>query len=1006
MIFRQTTSYFIGFVYLLSLNSAFAQLLTFQHITTNDGLSQNSVVSIAQDSFGFIYYATQDGLNKYDGTNFTIYEEFFSDITRENYSELGKIYIDSKNRIWIVTLDGKLKKYDKEKDSFVAVEGLNKVSCIVESDSHTLYVGSHAFGLTKIKLEADTIHSELVIPNLRINQIVIQNQKIILATRQGVLSYDGHTVTDMWPQIKNKNVSKILINNNEIIIGTHGDGVYYSNDFISLQKMPNLPSRLNVQDLLIDHQNHLWIATYGQGAFLKTDKGVKQFMTIPGNNLSLNYNDILVLFEDKQKNIWFGTDGGGASFIQANAKPIYQISKKQLPSGFPVDVARAISTDSQGNIWVGTSGNGLTVVNKSLDELNHFSTTSPEPYQLVSDRIVSLFHDDNDNFWIGSQGDGLMEFKDGRMEKLRALPCETIWDIEEADESNIWLASRSQGLFKMNKYNQKWKQFNTSNSSILSNNIRVIIKGNSSSEFYIGTEDGHVMLISDESGQFLQLPISVQGGPIKSMRIIEDKLWVGTHQKGILIYDFKTNDVDVVDKSKGLKNNMIYAIMQQDKNSVWVSSNAGISQLSINKILTNSTDVVNQHFTQMNGLISNEFNTGAHHIDEGGVMYFGGIDGVNYFNPNYILKDAKTLDVIILDLITTDQDGQHVIRLFDQEKIELDHTQHNFQIRYVAQDFSKKSNINYKYKLEGIHDEWISNEQNELVNFSNLPVGQYSFLVKASNRDGIWNPVPNEIQINIVPAFWQRTWFKLLIASIIIGSFILFYKYRIDQIKRTSLLKQRALKAESRALKSQMNPHFIFNSLNSIDSFIINNEPEMASDYLTKFSKLIRNILEYSHHETISLDDEFESLKVYLKMEQLRFKNKFNYTIEIDDEIDSHKTFIPTMVIQPFVENAIWHGLVQKNENGSIKINASRQDTRLQIDIIDDGIGRKRANDIKSKSATKRKSYGMRITKERMKLLKEIDGRGGSIEVVDLSDENSNPMGTKVSILFQAHSYN
>lgn len=199
-----------------------------------------------------------------------------------------------------------------------------------------------------------------------------------------------------------------------------------------------------------------------------------------------------------------------------------------------------------------------------------------------------------------------------------------------------------------------------------------------------------------------------------------------------------------------------------------------------------------------------------------------------------------------------------------------------------------------------------------MVSFSNLPVGDYTFLVKASNRDGIWNVEPDKIDISIVPAFWQRAWFKIILSSLLLGSIVLLYRYRIGQIKRTSLLKERALKAESRALKSQMNPHFIFNSLNSIDSFIINNEPEMASDYLTKFSKLIRNILEYSNQETISLDDEFKSLKVYLKMEQLRFKNKFNYTIQIDDEIDSHKTFIPTMVIQPFVENAIWHGLVQK----------------------------------------------------------------------------------------------
>jgi len=984
------------------LNSIFGQVLNFQHITTNDGLSQNSVVSIAQDSFGFIYYATQEGLNKYDGSNFTVYEEFFRDITNEKFSELGKIYIDSKNRIWIVTDDGHLKKYNNETDSFTIIEGLDRVSCITEFDEDLFYVGSHTLGLFKLELHADSINTTKLLPNISINQIVVEKGRVILATRKGVLDYSDHNLSVLWPSLKDKNISKVIVRENQFIIGTNGHGVYVSTDFISLHQMPQIPMHLNVQDLLIDHQNRLWIATYGDGVFLRTEEGVKQFKPETRNNSSINYNDILVLFEDKLNNIWFGTDGGGVSYIEANSKPIFSITTHQLPVGNPVDVARAISTDNDGNIWIGTSGKGLTVVNKSLDKVSHFSTTSSDKYKLPSNRIVSLLHDSQGDLWMGSQGDGLFLFSDQVISKIDSLPCETIWDIEEFYDSHLWLCSRNQGLILLNTVTKKWKQFTIANSSILSNNIGVITAGNIPDEYYIGTEDGHVMTVNAKSGDFYNITLPIQTGPIKSLYLDDTKLWIGTKHKGIVIHDTETDKFDLVDKSRGLENNVIYAILPQGNNYVWVSTNTGISQLAIDKIWDDSPNVVTQHLTQHNGLVCNEFNTGAYHIDETGVLYFGGIDGINYFNPNYITKDIRPVDVTILDLITTDRDGKHIIKLFDQSTVKLDHKQKNFQIRYVAQEYSKDKNTNYKYKLEGINDEWISNERNELVSFSNLPVGDYTFLVKASNNDGMWNSKPNKIDISIVPAFWQRIWFQCIILFLCIGSMILLYRYRINQIKRNSLLKQRAMKAESRALKSQMNPHFIFNSLNSIDSFIINNEPEIASDYLTKFSKLMRSILEYSNHDTISLEDELKSLQVYLKMEQLRFKDKFEFHINIDESIDRQKIMIPTMVIQPFVENAIWHGLIQKNECGNIEIKASQHNSKLQIDIIDDGIGRHKANAIKSKTATKRKSYGMSITKERMILLEQLEGKGGSIEVIDLIDENKKSLGTQVSILFKS----
>ncbi len=973
-------------------------------MSTDDGLSQNSVVSIAQDSSGFIWFATQDGLNKYDGSNFTQYEVFFRDITSSENNQLGKLFVDSQGKIWMTTLDGGLQFCNPSTEKFTYVHGVEDASSILQWSDAEFWVTSFSKGLSKVLIKDDELIVEHIINDLFLNKIVRRDSLLYLASTEGILKFDPKTRDKevLYPEIRN--ISDLILTEDEhLIISTLGHGLHIATNDDSASAYLELPTDLLIQDIHIDKEDRLWVATYGEGLFLVDDNQVTQFKTNVLDDTSISYNDILCIFEDQNDNLWFGTDGGGASLTIADRKPIYSLTNNQMPKNIPVDVVRAISTDQLGNLWIGTSGKGLTKLSKELDQISHYSTEEPVRYRLSSDRVMSLLHDRNQDLWIGTQDEGLMVKKDKSKSFTgidNDMPAATIWDIKEADDNRLWLCTGNEGLILLDKNDLSWEKLSVrSGFEVLTNgNIRTIMKG-PEEEYFVGTDLGDVFAVRTDSRQRKVSINRKNTGAIKSLYLDEDKLWVGTQQAGIIIVDLSNGKEIELNKSMGLPNNVVYSMLEQNETYVWISTNMGICQIDKRRVYSGVGDIVEQHLTAENGLIGNEFNTGAYHVSSDGKMYFGGIDGVNWFHPDEINKVEDPIDIRLLDLITTNRDGQDVKHIGDLTSIDLKHTDRNFQIRYVAQTFSK-TKTKYRYKLEGINTEWIDNESNELVSFSNIPPGEYALLLNATNNDGVWGKNPIKFDINIIPAFWQTWWFKLLVIGSIIWLVWSLFSLRINEIKKTSSLKEQITKIEAKALKLQMNPHFLFNSLNAIDNYILKNERIIASEYLSKFSKLMRQILDYSEQNRITLTQELETLELYIKMEQLRFQNKFDFEIKIANEVNTNAVKLPPLILQPFVENAIWHGLMHLEEGGVLKVDILKDGDVVKCTIDDNGIGRERAAMINTKSATKHKSYGMRITEQRLSLSQDLNKAGASMKVIDKLHENGESAGTAVEISF------
>lgn len=980
---------------------ATAQEPTFIPITTNDGLSQNSVTSITQDSFGFIWIATQDGLNRYDGTNFTKYDAYFKDITSSSFSRLGKIYTDFQNRIWLITSDNNISYYQEDIDSIIMVTHLADASVIIQEADHQYWLGSYTKGLHLLSLKEGIIELKNVLSDVSIDNIIKEEEHLLLSTNKGVIKYyiKSSKSKELFSELSSIHVSDVIRTpDNELTVATYSNGLYRTEDQVKLIKDWKLPANLRIQDLHEDKRGNLWLATYDNGLYRVQGSNYAHYQhDLPKEN-DINYNDLLCIYEDTKGNIWIGSDGGGFSLFRAGQKPINKLTNQNVSSDMAVDVTRSISTDKSGNIWIGTSGKGLTVVDKTQSIFKHYSDDQEGRFFIPSNRIMSLYHDATDQLWIGTQEGGLLK-KDNNSQKIkqvdRNLPCQTIWHILPKNNNQLWLCSRSEGLILYDKKYNSWKQYLPE--SPLS--LRVIIKDGQGG-YFLGTDEGVLLSFNESNGKFQSIPLDIVTGGIKSLFKSGETLWIGSQQQGIIVYNIKDETSKVLNQTNGLPNNVIYSLVEQNNRFIWASTNKGICQLDLLALARNEQIVVNQKLDYQNGLVNNEFNTGAYHKDASGNLYFGGIEGINWFNPDNILKNRRPIELLFLEMVTTYKNQKEITPIHNKSSIKLNHKSRNFQIRYADLDFGNQNNVSFRYRLQGYDDEWINNEGNRLISFSNVPPGTYTLQLSASNEDEVWNIKPKELEIILAPAFWETWWFRIFLASIgiLIGWYL--FNNRIKSIKRTAQLQQDLAQSEAKALKAQMNPHFLFNSLNAIDNYILNNDPAKASDYLSKFSKLIRKILDNSDLPSVTLQEEIDIIKLYIKMEQMRFSDKFDSRINLSRKIVPNELVIPPLIIQPYIENAIWHGLIHLEKKGALNVSFSINDQALICKIEDNGIGRDRAFQNKSKSATKRKSHGMKIAQERLKLFNDDNDQKPLVVVEDLKSSENEARGTRVTLRF------
>jgi Histidine kinase/Y_Y_Y domain len=449
----------------------------------------------------------------------------------------------------------------------------------------------------------------------------------------------------------------------------------------------------------------------------------------------------------------------------------------------------------------------------------------------------------------------------------------------------------------------------------------------------------------------------------------------------------------------GLGNQLFFNIFKDSLGYCWASAEKGIYKLY--------PDKKSYHlFNQSDNVLNFHYSPALPYRCKDGTVLFPGYEGVTYFNPEKFTTTADSLYTNITAVKINNNDS-----LFFLNKAGLlMYYQNSIEINFIAPYVYNGGKVMYRYLLQGTDKDWINTGNNTFVRFSSLSHGNYKFRVAASLNGKDWFETQAPFVFEIKPPIWKTWWFRLI--STLLISYLVFYfiRDRINKIKQREKFKRdyerKIAEVEMQALRAQMNPHFMFNSLNSINNFILKNDADNASGYLTKFSRLMRLILDNSRSEWVLLENELKALELYIELEAVRFDNTFNYNIEVTKDISIETVMVPPLLVQPYVENAIWHGLLhRKQPGGKLGIRLWKNNDTLYIEIEDNGVGREEAKRLKSKTATKQKSHGMRITAERMDIVNKVYNVDAGVTITDLKDGGGKQNGTRVLITlkYQTH---
>ena len=499
----------------------------------------------------------------------------------------------------------------------------------------------------------------------------------------------------------------------------------------------------------------------------------------------------------------------------------------------------------------------------------------------------------------------------------------------------------------------------------------------------IGTIDGICSYnLKEKKHQYLE-----GKNPLYKSRAIDMKhdslnncIWIATNGNGIL--KLYKDSLYQINEKNGLLSNSVSSLFIED-NVVWASTNNGLNKIEIEDFENNKYNI--SAYTTKHGLSSNEVNKVK---IKDSLIYVATNKGLSIIDQKNF-EFNKTPSKIYIENIKIN--GNDTIL---SSHFKLNHNQNIIDISFKALNYKLHGNISYRYKLSENQKNWYYTS-NTNIQLLELKPGKYDFEIYGSNENGIWSDNPAKVSFIIKPPFWQTWWFIALIIIL----FVTILIYRTKVYKRKMFLQSELVKIRQQALSSQMNPHFIFNSLNSIQNFILQNDKLASNTFLAKFADLMRKILENSQYTYISVSKELEALELYIELEAMRFKDKFSYEIKIDESINTEEYKIPPLLIQPYIENAIWHGLMHKESEGLLVFEMKLIDKTIHCSIIDNGIGREKAAQIKANKQKTYQSFGTDITKKRLDLINSAKDIQMSVKYTDMF-ENNIASGTKVEIIF------
>ena len=822
------------------------QDLRFRHLTTSDGLSQNNVFAILQDHQGFMWFGTEDGLNKFDGYSFTTYKNISTDPQSLSNNYILYLLEDKDNILWICTANG-LNRYDRKNNSFKVYRSEtpdtttlrnNYISIIFEDRDGTLWIGTTS-GLSKFDKEKEEFthytHDPQNPESLSDSRIrtIFEDKKgnFWVGTRDGLNLFNRKTgknkrviLKGNSPSGSNPNsISKIIEGENgDLWIGTWGGGLVRFNPdsgsvryYVHESENENSIDNNYIYDLFIDSQNNFWVGVENGGLnlFNRKNNHFEKYYTDPTNINSISHNSATFIYEDNNGTLWVGAHKGGINFYNPKQAKFKTYISNQYINSISSNNVKAFLEDRDGILWIGTDGGGLNLFDRKKNTFKVYKHQERNPKSINSNVILSLFEDKKGTIWVGTYGGGLNKLskKDGTFIKSKNswedpdnVGNNHIWTIAEGEDGNLWLGTRGSGI---NIFDPETGEITSvkceeAGADAISNCYINHLLKDSRGNMWISTTWG-LNLYNPATKSFTVFHHNpAQEGSISSEDIyvaFEDKkgnLWVGTND-GLNKYDYLTQTFSVYNQEDGLPGNSVVSIEEDSRGNLWLGTLSGISKF-------NPESLSFKNFSAGDGLQGDEFTQQASLKTRSGEMFFGGPGGFNVFHPDSVSKFNDFVPpLFITNFHIFNKEANIGKNIQEVKEIVLSHEQSVFSFEFAALSYINTEKNQYAYMLEGFDKNWNFVGNQRKATYTNLDAGEYTFRVKASNNDGVWNEEGTALSVIITPPYWQTWWFRILMLLSVGGLVFAFISQRIRNIHIQKLELEKQVKERTSEVSEQ-----------------------------------------------------------------------------------------------------------------------------------------------------------------------------------------------------------
>ncbi len=978
---KNSRIYIVMLLTILSLRPFWTQCQDYVHKNYDvpDGLPSSETYHCLQDSKGYIWIATDNGVSRFDGykfDNFDAQDGLFN-------STVFDIYEDYQGRVWFITLSGRLYYYQNSKISAYKYNSVIdrkivgyrlpvKQSFYVDSLDN-VYFSIIRNGISRISSTGK--YSNFNGINLSdLNDFKALNSKVLLS---GYNSNDFIYSVLINDRIIDREISHAGFKTSSLLFAVKGDKdeIYLCFDnsiyFIKNENIQKLKSfEKGVLWFSKDKFGRYWLSVRNQGimCFEKPDFGGVPTMSF------LQGKDVSSVLIDNENAYWFSTLTEGVFYVPSDKIKCLDIPDYNAATVLSIGV-------SPESVWLGLNNGEILNYKKNFDKIIRKITLkkNDKPMQLLYQKswkklIIGALHF---NYTYGKDGlKELIEYKDKNNKSWvynRSIKCLI------PGSGDYFFAGTNYGIDKLD---QNTMYYSTYNDSVFNKTVYALYE-NTDKSIWIGTGDGLGKLENNKYQNW------GKKNPLLTSRIstiskYQNKLVLGTKGAGLQLMDLSDFKVKSISMSDGLSSNYILTIAVRE-NEIWLGTNQGINKI---QFLTDSTYQISR-LDVGTGLVSDEINQLV--LDDS-MLYVATKRGFNYINLNQF-KWTTEKPRLHFENIKIDYRDTTLLSHFD-----FKYFQNNIEFSYVGISYKSNKNILYKYRLFPIEDKW-NNTFETRINYSILPPGDYKFMIKARNENGIWSDTDDSISFSIDKPFWQKWWFYLFPFSVLMMLIYIPIYSRIEKLKHQNKLKKELNEYMKKAFTLMVNDHFLFNSLNSLNLLILSGDKTESSKMLSRISNYFRAVLFSVKKDFISLSDEINMIKIYLEIEKQRLKDKFHYNLQISRDLNLHELFIPGVVIQPFIESSIWSGTMTDFESVKLDIDIAHDKGLLIISIHTNKKDKPLQNDQNGNKLNLERLENIADSIEkRARLINEFYNWNIQVEYINSTDESTADSGKRILI--------